>query len=325
MIQTKSLNGSSFLRGEQMDLVIQILILALGFGLLVKGADLFVDGSAAMALSLGIPEIVIGLTIVAMGTSAPEAAVSITGALKGSADISIGNVIGSNIMNILLILGIASTIVSIKVKSTTVKYEMPFLVLISLVFVFLGMDGTITRADGMILVLLFALYLMYMFILIKRDDSEMEDDEIKQKSVPVCILFIVIGIALIVVGSRFAVDAACEIARQAGMSERLIGLTIVALGTSLPELFTSVTAAVRGNADLAIGNIVGSNIFNILFVIGLSSLVVPIGFQSHFIYDALFATGCAALLFLFSFRDRLISRMNGLAMIAAYVIYFIFM
>lgn len=308
-----------------MDLVIQILIMAFGFAFLVKGADLFVDGSAALAFSLGIPEIVIGLTIVAMGTSAPEAAVSITGAIKGSADISIGNVIGSNIMNILLILGIASCIVAIKVKSTTVKYEMPFLVLISLVFVALGMDGTVTRADGIILVLLFILYLLYMFILIKRDDTEVEDEEIKQKSVPACILFIIAGIALIVLGSRFAVDAASEIARQAGLSERLIGLTIVALGTSLPELFTSVTAAVRGNADLAIGNIVGSNIFNILFVIGLSSLIIPIGFQSHFIYDALFASGCAAVLLLFSFRDRLLTRMNGLFMLAMYIVYFIFM
>lgn len=307
-----------------MEIVIQLLILALGFVLLVKGSDFFVDGAAGVASRLGIPEIVIGLTIVAMGTSAPEAAVSITGALKGSADISVGNVLGSNILNILVILGIASAIVNIKVQNSTVRYEMPFLVLISLVFAALGYDGFINRSDGMVLIVLFVIYMLYMFVLIKNNDEGEEEERQEKRSLPVYLVFIIGGLAAIMFGSNLAVDSASALARIIGISERIIGLTIVALGTSLPELFTSVNAARKGNADLAIGNIVGSCIFNLLFVIGISSLIIPIPFAATFITDAAVASAAAAVLLVLSFIGKKLERIDGIMMLVMYAVYFAF-
>lgn len=309
-----------------MDIVFQLLLLALGFVLLVKGADWFVDGAAGVALRLGIPQLVIGLTIVAMGTSAPEAAVSISAAMKGSADITIGNIIGSNILNILIILGISSIITSLTVSKTTIKYETPFMIFVTLLLLVLGFDGTISLVDGIILWAFFIVYLGYMFVLTKKH-PEMADEsegEIKDLSVPKALLWIVLGLVLIIAGSNFAVESASELARSFGMSERFIGLTIVALGTSLPELFTSVSAARKGNADIAIGNIVGSNIFNILLVVGTSSLIIPVTFASAFIIDTLIATGAAVLLLLCCLRKQRLGRFSGILMLVGYAAYFIF-
>ena len=304
-----------------MEVILQLFILIFGFLLLVKGADFFVDGSSKIAKKFGISELIIGLTIVAMGTSAPETAVSIAAALKGTADISIGNVVGSNILNILIILGLSATIRTIKVGKTTIKYEIPFMIAISALLLLLGLDGTIDFKDGIILWLLFIAYLTYLIIMAKKDKQKKE----KKSKVILwqAILTTLVGLALIIVGSDISVDAASKIARYAGLSERFIGLTIVALGTSLPELVTSVTAAFKGNNDIAIGNIVGSNIFNILFVIGTSSLILPITFASTFKIDSLVMIGAALLLFICSLRKQKLDRFSGILMLLSYALYFI--
>ena len=304
-----------------MEVILQLFILIFGFLLLVKGADFFVDGSSKIAKKFGISELIIGLTIVAMGTSAPETAVSIAAALKGTADISIGNVVGSNILNILIILGLSATIRTIKVGKTTIKYEIPFMIAISALLLLLGLDGTIDFKDGIILWLLFIAYLTYLIIMAKKDKQK---EEKKSKVILWQIILATLGgLALIIVGSDISVDAASKIARYAGLSERFIGLTIVALGTSLPELITSVTAAFKGNNDIAIGNIVGSNIFNILFVIGTSSLILPITFASTFKIDSLVMIGAALLLFICSLRKQKLDRFSGILMLLSYALYFI--
>lgn len=304
-----------------MEILLQILLLAAGFVLLIKGADWFVDGSAGIATKFGIPQLVIGLTIVAMGTSAPEAAVSISAALKGNADITIGNIVGSNILNILIILGLSSVIVPIAVAPSTIKIETPFMIAITLIMLLLGLDGTIELIDGIILVALFIAYLTYLFITAKKDMNK-EQEAAKEVSIPKAIIFAIVGLAMIILGSNFTVDAATALARIIGLSERFIGLTIVALGTSLPELFTSVAAARKGNADIAIGNIVGSNIFNILFVVGLSALIVPVPFAANFIFDSIIAIAAGVLLLLCCLWTKSLKRWAGVVMLLSYAAYF---
>ena len=289
-----------------------------------KGADWFVDGSSALAFRLGIPQLVIGLTIVAMGTSAPEAAVSITSALKGNEGITVGNVVGSNIMNILLILGIASVIVPLAVQKSTRMIEIPYMIAITVLFGVLGYTGEmVTRVEGGILWIAFLIYLGYLLWMAKKGKEDNEPDE-KQKSLPVQLLMILIGLICIVLGSDFVVDGATEIAKVIGISERIIGLTIVAFGTSLPELVTSIAAARRGNADIAIGNIVGSNVFNILFVAGTSALISPIVFESKFVLDTAVATATAVLLLVcVCNKESKLKRSGGIIMLAAYAAYFV--
>lgn len=307
-----------------MNILIAIILLVLGFVMLTKGADWFVDGSSALAARLGIPQLVIGLTIVAMGTSAPEAAVSITSALKGNEGITVGNVVGSNIMNILLILGIASVIVPLAVQKSTRMIEIPYMIAITILFGVLGYTGEmITRIEGGILWIAFLIYLGYLLWMAKKGKEENEPDE-KQKSLPVQLLTILVGLVCIVLGSDFVVDGATEIAKVIGISERIIGLTIVAFGTSLPELVTSVTAARRGNADIAIGNIVGSNVFNILFVAGTSALISPVVFESKFVFDTIVATAVAILLLVcVCNKEGKLKRSGGIIMLAAYAVYFV--
>ena len=292
--------------------------------MLTKGADWFVDGSSALAFRLGIPQLVIGLTIVAMGTSAPEAAVSITSALKGNEGITVGNVVGSNIMNILLILGIASVIVPLAVQKSTRMIEIPYMIAITVLFGVLGYTGEmVTRVEGGILWIAFLIYLGYLLWMAKKGKEDNEPDE-KQKSLPVQLLMILIGLICIVLGSDFVVDGATEIAKVIGISERIIGLTIVAFGTSLPELVTSIAAARRGNADIAIGNIVGSNVFNILFVAGTSALISPIVFESKFVLDTAVATATAVLLLVcVCNKESKLKRSGGIIMLAAYAAYFV--
>lgn len=304
-------------------MLVQLLLLVIGFVMLVKGADWFVDGASNIAAKFKIPQLVIGLTIVAMGTSAPEAAVSITAALQGSADITIGNIVGSNILNVLIILGLSAVIVPIAIAKSTVKIETPFLIGVTVVLLLLGLDGTISLVDGLILIALFIVYLLYLLRMAKNNPEEPE--EMKSLKLWQAIAATVIGLVLIVLGSDFSVDAATEIARMLGLSERFIGLTIVALGTSLPELFTSVTAARKGNADIAIGNIVGSNLFNILFVVGLSSLVTPVPFASNFIVDTIVATAAVVFLLLATLKKRKLVRWHGIVMLLGYVAYFIYL
>ena len=306
-----------------MTLILEILLLVLGFILLVKGADSFVDGASGIAAKLHIPQLVIGLTIVAMGTSAPEAAVSISAALKGSADITIGNIVGSNILNILIILGLASAIVPIAVAKSTIRVDIPFMLAITGVLLVLGWDQTITFTDGLIMLVLFAGYLGYMLYMAKKGGEE--GDEIRDLTLWQALLYTVLGLVLIVWGANIAVDAATALARIFGLSERFIGLTVVALGTSLPELFTSVTAARKGNADIAIGNIVGSNIFNILFVVGLSAMIVPVPFTPNFRIDTMVAIAAGVMLLLCSLRQKRLVRWHGFAMLLAYGAYFLYL
>lgn len=307
-----------------MHMLIELVLLVIGFAMLIKGADIFVEGAAGIAAKFGISQLVIGLTIVAMGTSAPEAAVSIAAAFKGTADITIGNVVGSNIMNILVILGVTAVIVAVAVQQSTVRYEIPFVILVTIVLLVMGaLDGKIGRLDGVILWALFIVYLIYLFLMAKHGREEEET----QMDAPVwkLLLFVVIGAALIVIGADVSVDAASEIARVIGLSERFIGLTIVALGTSLPELCTSVVAARKGNADLAIGNIVGSNIFNILFVVGTTALIIPVPFNPAFVIDTAVAIGAAVLLWICVFRKKKLTRPGGILMLAAYAGYFAYL
>ena len=307
-----------------MEILLQLLLLAVGFVMLVKGADAFVEGAAGIAEKFGIPQLVIGLTIVAMGTSAPEAAVSITAALKGNAAITIGNVVGSNILNVLVILGITSVIVSVAVARSTVRIEIPYMLVITLLLLILGFSGNeIVFWEGVILWAAFLLYLGYLFYMAKK--NRQVEEETEKKPLWKLLLYTVLGLVFVVWGSDVTVDAATEIAKAVGMSERFIGLTIVALGTSLPELFTSVSAALKGKADIAIGNIVGSNIFNILFVVGTTALITPVVFESGFVIDTLIAGGAGLLLWLCICREQKLKRMGGVMMLVGYAAYFCYL
>ncbi len=308
-----------------MEIVWWMFVLAVGLVMLVKGADWFVSGASQLASKLGVAPLVIGLTVVAIGTSMPEAAVSISAVLKGNADITIGNVVGSNILNILIILGLSAVITPLAVEKSTIKCELPFLTIISVLLIIQGLDGKIGLADGIVQIIFFVLYLTYLFLSSRKTSSGDETDTIKQKErkmwqiIALCIL----GLVTTVAGSSIAVDAACGIAERLGMSERFIGLTIVALGTSLPELVTSVTAARKGNADIAIGNIVGSNIFNILFVVGISALIRPVAFAQGFRFDGIIAAVAALCLTLFCVKDNKLKRWHGALLLIGYAAYFI--
>lgn len=297
-------------------ILIQILLLAIGFLMLVKGADWFVDGCSGIAGKLGIPQLVVGLTIVAMGTSTPEAAVSINASIKGNAGIAIGNIVGSNILNILIILGISAIIATMAIQKTTFCYEIPYMIFITIVLLVLGMTGGyVTRMEGVILWILFLAYLVYLFFLSKKGAEESDTEE---RPVWKLMLFMITGGVLVVWGSDVTVDSATEIAHMIGLSERFIGLTIVALGTSLPELVTSVVAAKRGNADIAIGNIVGSNIFNILFVIGTTSIIAPVIYEADFLFDGVIAVFAGVLLWISVAKTKTLRKQWGIIMLLCY-------
>lgn len=307
-----------------MNFVLQIVFLALGFFLLVKGADWFVDGASGLARKLGIPQLVIGLTIVAMGTSLPEAAVSISAALRGNAEITIGNIVGSNILNILIILGVTALIATLKVADSTVRYEIPFMIVATFVLLWLGYTGgQVTWLEGVILWVLFLLYLRYLYMMAKKGKEE--EREAERLSTAKIIGLILAGVVMIAAGSNFAVEGASNLAKALGISQRFIGLTIVAFGTSLPELVTSVSAARKHNADIAIGNIVGSNIFNILFIVGTTALITPVTFASGFVVDTLIAAAVGILLFVCVARTKELRKKAGIVMLLAYILYFLYL
>lgn len=295
----------------------QFALLILGFSMLSYGSDWFVDGAAGIAKKFGIPELIVGLTIVAMGTSAPEAAVSISAASHGVADITIGNVVGSNIMNILVILGIAAAIVPLPVQLSTIKFEMPFMILVSLLFFWLGRDGYINFTDGCILSTVFVAYVIYCIVKAMKD-KQVDEEHKEEQSIFKLIALLVVGMGIVVYGSEITVNAAEYIAKFLGMSDRVVGLTVVALGTSLPELFTSVTAARKGDVDIAIGNIVGSNLFNILFVVGLSAIVIDVPYAKDFTLDTYIAIASAVFLWAFVLPSKKLERWGGFAMLLAY-------
>ena len=303
-------------------IILELFLLALGFSMLVKGADWFVDGTSGMARKLGIPQLVVGLTIVAMGTSTPEAAVSITAALKNNAGIAIGNVIGSNILNILIILGVTAVITTVAIQKSTLYVEIPYMLVVTIALILMGLDGKVSRIEGILLWGMFLVYLAYLYYLAKKGKEEKEKVE---ESIWKLIVSAILGGVIVVWGSDITVDAATKIAQILGMSERFIGLTIVALGTSLPELVTSVTAARKGNADIAIGNIVGSNIFNILFVIGTAALIIPVPFTTGFLMDGVVAIMAGVLLWIAVFWKMELRRSWGIVMLAAYAAYFVYL
>jgi cation:H+ antiporter len=307
-----------------MEIVLNLFLLVVGFVMLIKGADVFVEAASKIATKFNIPQMVIGLTIVAFGTSLPEAAISIKGAFSGNAGITVGNVVGSNIMNILLILGISSCIAALPIKKNTLKYEMPFVIVVTVVLLVEGMLGnTLSRIDGVILLLLLAVFMVYLINSAKNGESDDDETVITEKDTMLrLILIVVVGAAFIVIGSNLTVDAASFIAGKCGMDDRLIGLTIVAFGTSLPELMTSTTAARKGKVDIAIGNIVGSNIFNIVFVVGVCSVITPVPFSVAFVKDTIVAIAAAVLLLLCVLKDKSLKKTGGIIMLVCYAAYF---
>ena len=312
-----------------MDTFLNILKIVIGFILLIKGADFFVDGASAVAAKLGVPELVIGLTIVALGTSAPEAAVSLSAAIKGNNGISIGNVVGSNIMNVLVILGLTAVIRTLTVKRATVRVDIPVMIGATVLMILWGMiNGKLTRVTGIIFLAILVAYLIYLVWYSKHADISDEGEHVKDIKGWLIPIFIVGGVAAIIFGSNIAVEGASGIAKLFGVSDRVIGLTIVAFGTSLPELMTSLTAARKGCVDIAIGNIVGSNLFNILFILGMTSTIIDLPYISkgtNFTVDGLVALGTAVLLFLLVLPKKELGRKGGLLMLLGYTGYFIYL
>ena len=308
-------------------MIISILLLIVGFVLLIKGADIFVDGASSTALNLKVSKMVIGLTIVAFGTSAPEFAVSIKALLSGSSDIVLGNVVGSNILNILLILGISSLFSSMVVKDNTVKKEIPLTILFSVLLTVLSFDNVfdkkitnvITRTDGFVILLFFIVFIYYLASIAKNNKEENEEAPYK---IGKSLLFVLIWLVGIVAGSNLVVDNASAIAKALNVSEKMISLTIVAFGTSLPELVTSVQAARKHENDIAIGNIIGSNIFNIGIVIGLPcALIGNINVGTFNYIDMFTMIGAAILLFLLTFKKRKLDKGEGLIMLLIFIVY----
>lgn len=310
-------------------MLLQIIILVAGFFALIKGADIFVDGASHLARNFKISKMLIGLTIVAFGTSAPEFAVSIQSILSGSGEIVIGNVVGSNILNILLILGCASLVHELRVKNSTVKKELPITLLLTSLLVvlmsdklFSNQENLIDRGDGITILLFFLVFIYYLISMMRNKTDEVEEHE---EIYPLwkSILYTVGGIIAIVLGSNLVVNSATKIAEVMGVSERIIGLTIIALGTSLPELVTSVVATKKGEYDIAIGNVVGSNIFNIGVVLGLPVALfgnIPVGTFSYI--DLGFLLASAIILFTFSINDYKIRKYEGIVLLIMFVIYY---
>ena len=312
-----------------MSVVMPYIMLILGFFLLIKGADFFVDGSGSIARKLRIPDIIVGLTIVAMGTSAPELAVSVSAALGGSSDISLGNVVGSNLLNILIILGISAVIVPLSVDKSMFKRDFPVLlitaVILPLICIISG--NTVGRTGGIILLAIFICYITMTVksaINYRKNGDNITEDSIKMLPWWTSILFTVGGAIVIIIGGNISVDSATEIARQLGISEAIIGLTVVALGTSLPELVTSVVAARKGNSDIALGNIVGSNIFNVLLILGTTSVIKPFAVSQNSIIDMIILLGVTSYLIVASATGKKISRAEGASFLALYCLYTVY-
>lgn len=311
-------------------MIISTITLIIGFVILIKGADIFVTGSSKLASHYKISKMLIGLTIVAFGTSAPEFAVSVKSLLNGSGDIILGNVIGSNILNVLLILGLSSLIHSLNVKDNTVKKELPITILFTSAFLVLISDNIFdknqtnifTRSDGIILILFFLIFIYYLVGMIKTKEKTREEDE-NNISLKKSIILIILGITGIIFGSNFVVESASKIAKLLGITERMIALTIIALGTSLPELVTSLIATKKGEYDIAIGNVVGSNIFNIGVVIGLPvALLGGITNITINYVDLIMMMGSSVLLFMFSFKDYKISKKEGSIFLLLFILYY---
>ena len=312
-------------------MIINILLLVLGFILLIKGADFFVDGASSTAQNFKVSKMLIGLTIIAFGTSAPEFAVSMQSLAKGSTDLLLGNVIGSNILNILLILGVAAIIKPIRITDNTVKKELPLCMLISTLLVVLFLDiklangivNQITRSDAIVILLFFTIFIYYLITLARQKKENNENEKPRFKLLK-SLIFVVIGLIGIIIGSNMVVNNTSSIALKIGLSERIIALTIIAFGTSLPELVTTIVSSKKGEQDLLLGNIIGSNIFNACVVLGIPVAIYGTITPTSFNYiDLIFLVGSSLLLFIFAETKRTITRLEGILMLMAFIIYYI--
>ena len=313
-------------------MILNIILLIIGFILLIKGADFFVDGASSTAQNFKVSKMLIGLTIIAFGTSAPEFAVSIQSLAKGSTDMLLGNVIGSNILNILLILGVAAVIHPIKIKDNTVKKELPLCMLISILLIVLFLDirlanglvNEITRSDAIVIILFFTIFIYYLIALAKQNKENDEQEKPKFKLWK-SLLLVLIGLVGIILGSNMVVNNASDIATKLGLSERVIALTIIALGTSLPELVTTIVSSKKGEQDLLLGNIIGSNIFNACVVLGIPVALFGTITPTSFNYlDLFMLIGSSLLLFAFAETKRTISRFEGAIMLLIFIVYYVF-
>lgn len=299
-----------------------LLFLLVGFIFLIKGADLFVEGSSSIAKKFKIPSMIIGLTIVAMGTSAPEASVSVTSSLIGQNDMSVANVVGSNFFNILVVLGVSTLFSKLPVKESTIKDDVPFLIFISIVTLIFGIDFNITRLEGVIFL---GIFIWFILSLIKQAKQNKENgDNVNELPMSKTVFYIILGLAGIVLGGDITVDSASAIATQFGLSENLIGLTIVAVGTSLPEFVTSVIATRKGETEIAIGNVVGSNIFNILFVLGIAAVLSPMTISVEAGIDIIFMIFITILLFMNMKQEKFILKKHGIFYILLYLAYMVY-
>ena len=309
-------------------MIVSIFFIIIGFALLVLGADWLVNGASSIAKKFHIPEIIIGLTIVSIGTSMPELFVSTTSALEGLSDMSIGNVVGSNLCNLLLILGLSTIIKPVKFQKETRLYEIPMCLVFTVIFIVLcNTGGTINKVEAVLLLLLFLLFITYTIFMAKKQNSQEKQEEVKtqKKLLPILkdILLIILGVIGLKIGGDLAVNNAVNIANYFGVSEKIIGLTILAVGTSLPELVTSVTAAIKGNSDIAIGNIIGSNIFNMLLIIGVAAFINPISYNFSYNMDLIVLVIATLILALFPVipPKNEMSRANGMIYFLMYVGY----
>lgn len=317
-----------------MDIVFQIILIIVGFVILIKGADWLIDGASSTASHLKVSKLLIGLTVVAFGTGAPELAVSVTSLINGTTDMLLGNAIGSNVLNILLLIGIAALIRPIEVKKDTIAKELPLLLLISTILVVLFLDtlltgsgiNTISRADGIICLLCFSIFIFYIISMAHKNRKDKKLVEKPKFKIGLSLLLVLIGLVGVVGGAQLVVSSASTIARAVGVSDRLISLTIIAVGTSLPELVTTIKAAKRNESELLLGNIIGSNIFNICIVLGLPvalfGTITPESFET---IDLVMLVGSAAILLLLARSGHKITRFEGLAMLLLFIIYYIYL
>ena len=316
-----------------------LVFLVIGFVLLIKGADFFVEGSSSVAKRLHVPSIIIGLTIVAMGTSLPETAVSVSASLAGNNELAVSNVVGSNIFNLMVVIGVCAILATVNVARETIRRDIPLSLICAGLLMLFGIIGlgdktgmTLGHLDGVIFIVLFACYIIYMVrtaMKASKEGKKVEieggsDEEIKLVSVPVSILFIIGGAIAIAVGGDVTVDAASRIASDLGMSQTLIGLTIVSIGTSLPELVTSIVAARKNEVDMAVGNAVGSNIFNILMVLGIASSISPMAIIRENVIDILVLIGFSFVVWVFAATKRKISAKEGIVMVLLYLVYAVY-
>lgn len=305
--------------------MLKYILLIGGFVLLIKGADMFVDGSSSAAKLLKIPALIIGMTIVAMGTSLPETSVSVSAALAGKNELAISNVVGSNIFNLMVVCGLCSVLCPLAIGGETMLRDFPFSAGIAgLLMVLGGIGMKVGHIDGLILLVIFAVFLYLMVQSAKKARETASEEEYKTMPAWKCLVFIAIGIAAIALGGNMVVNGASEIARSFGMSENLIGMTIVALGTSLPELVTSVAAARKNELDMAVGNVIGSNIFNILFVLGTASAISPVAFTRENMIDTAVLIIMSAGVYIMAMKKRELRRPNGLAMLVSYAAYAVY-